>query len=315
MKADELNAVVTLVNRISPWLMVLQVVPGGWTFPDFTPGQYLTIGLPGSAARCSLAEPEPVQADPEHILRRAYCIASSAANREFLEFYIHLVPHGALTPRLFALKIGDRVSLTDRVTGAFTFDHVPEDANVVLIATGTGLAPYVSMISTHLRFGAQRRVALVHGVRNSWELGYRSILMTMQHLRTNVTYLPVVSRPAYEPTRWNGATGHVQEVWKGRAVEEAWGRRPTPDDTHVFLSGSPHMIDDMAALFAEEGYREHMDRGPGQIHIERYWLASPTVSHSDQTATLDSSARRREPAASGTAKETAGVMRAKDEEA
>jgi hypothetical protein len=70
-----------------------------------------------------------------------------------------------------------------------------------------------------------------------------------------------------------------------------------------------------AALLAEEGYREHSDRGPGQIHIERYWLASPTRSHGDQTATLDLSARRREPAASGTAKETTGVTGAKDGDA
>jgi hypothetical protein len=70
---------------------------------------------------------------------------------------------------------------------------------------------------------------------------------------------------------------------------------------------SPHMIDDMAALLAKEGYREHSNRGPGQIHIERYWLASPNRSHGDRTATADLSARRREPAASRTAKETAGV--------
>ena len=285
MKLEDLNAVVTLVNRISPWLMVLQVVPDGWTMPEFTAGQYVTIGLHGAAPRCDLAEPEPIAADPQHIIRRAYCIASSPTAREFLEFFIHLVPHGALTPRLFALKIGDRISLTDRVTGAFTFDHVPEEANVVLIATGTGLAPYVSMLSTHLRFGAQRRVAILHGVRNSWDLGYRSILMTMQRLRSNVTYVPVVSRPEDEPAPWKGPTGHVQEVWNGPALGRAWGRRPTPDDTHVFLSGSPHMIDDMARLLAGEGYREHSDETSGEIHIERYWLASPTVARDGETVT------------------------------
>jgi ferredoxin--NADP+ reductase len=272
--APELNSVVTLANRISPWLMVLQAAPDRWTMPEFTPGQYTTLGLFGNSARCDLAEPEPVPADPHKLVRRGYCIASSPAIREFLEFYIHLVPAGVLTPRLFALKIGDRINLSDHVTGAFTFDHVPQDANVALIATGTGLAPYLSMLSTHLRFGVQRRVAVLHGARNSWELGYRSILTTIQRLRDNVTYLPVISRSAEEPVPWLGATGHVQDVWKGPALEKAWGGRPSPEDTHVFLCGSPHMIDDIAGLLAAEGFREHLEGAPGQVHVERYWHAS-----------------------------------------
>jgi ferredoxin--NADP+ reductase len=248
--AEVLNAVVTVVNRLSPWLMILQVVPVGWTMPEFKPGQFTTLGLFGAAPRCDLAEPEPVPADPHKLIKRAYCIASSAVNHEFLEFYIHLVPHGELSPRLFALKIGDRICLSDFVGGHFTFDHVPANANVALIATGTGLAPFVSMLSTHLRFGTQRRVAILHGARNSWDLGYRSILMTIQHLRQNVTYLPVVSRPAGEPVPWPRATGHVQDVWMAQALAQPWGSRPTPEDTHLFLCGSPYMIEDMAALVA-----------------------------------------------------------------
>ena len=96
--APELNSVVTLANRISPWLMVLQAAPDRWTMPEFTPGQYTTLGLFGNSARCDLAEPEPVPADPHKLVRRGYCIASSPAIREFLEFYIHLVPAGVLTP-------------------------------------------------------------------------------------------------------------------------------------------------------------------------------------------------------------------------
>jgi ferredoxin--NADP+ reductase len=275
MEDHGLNAVVTLVNRISPWLMVLQVVPDNGRIPHFIPGQYTTIGLLGSAARCDLAEPELVAQDPDKLIRRVYCIASSPANPEFLEFFVHLVPHGALTPRLFALQIGDRIWLSDHATGAFTFDYVSEDANVVLTATGTGLAPYVSMLSTDLRFGSQRRVAILHGVRHSWDLGYRSILTTMQHLRSNVVYVPVISRPTEEPVPWPGATGHVQDVWKGPTLAELWDARPTPKDTHVFLCGSPHMIDDMAALLAKEGFRERSEDVAGEIHVERYWTPSP----------------------------------------
>jgi ferredoxin--NADP+ reductase len=271
MAERELNAIVTLRNEVSPWLTILQVAPDGWDLPDFTAGQCTSLGLPGSASRCALAEPEDPPADPDKLIRRVYCIASPPVNREFLEFYLALVPHGVLSPRLFNLKIGDRIWLSEKVSGTFTFDQVPGDANVVLVATGSGLAPYVSMLSTHLQFVTQRRVAVMHGVQHSWDLGYRSILMTMQHLRTNFTYLPVVSRPEEEPVPWTGVTGHVQDLWNGDALERAWGLRPGPGNTHVFLCGSPQMIEDMEEILVQEGFQEHTKNAPGQIHVEKYW--------------------------------------------
>ncbi len=271
MDTSQLNAVVTLRNEVSPWLNILQVAPDGWDLPEYQPGQYTTLGLFGSASRCALAESESIPPSEEKLIRRAYSIVSSPFNREYLEFYLNLVPGGTLTPRLFNLKIGDRLSLSQRVTGSFTFDHVPEDANVVLVATGSGLAPYVSMLTTHLQFSTQRRVAVLHGVRHSWDLAYRSILATMQRLRTNFTYLPIISRPQHEPVPWNGAVGHVQDLWKNRALERAWNLRPSPENSHVFLCGSPDMIEDMVALLVQEEFVEIREKKPGQIHVERYW--------------------------------------------
>jgi ferredoxin--NADP+ reductase len=97
--------------------------------------------------------------------------------------------------------------------------------------------------------------------------------MNMQRLRGNVTYLPAISRPAEEPVPWLGATGHVQDVWKGPALAKAWGSRPSPEDSHIFLCGSPHMIDNMRCSRAE-GFREHLEGTPGHVHVERYWHAS-----------------------------------------
>jgi len=267
------NAVVTLRNEVSPWLMILQVVPDGWNFPDYVPGQFAFLGLFGSASRCAMAEPESPVAPPDKLIKCAYSIASSPVNHEFLEFYVALVPGGALTPRLFNLKIGDRIWLSQRAGGTFTYDdtRVPKGADLVLITTGSGLAPFVSMLKTHLKFPPQRRVALIHGVRHSWDLGYRSILMAMEHLRTNLTYLPVVSRPSEEPVPWKGATGHVQDVWKSGAIEKAWGARPGPDNTHVFMCGSPQMSDSMIAILEQERFIEDTKNEPGQIHVEKYW--------------------------------------------
>jgi ferredoxin/flavodoxin---NADP+ reductase len=267
---SNLNAVVTLRNEVSPWLRILQVAPKGWDLPKFAPGQYTTLGLYGSTPRCSLAEAESSPPVPGKLIRRAYSIASSPLVRDFLEFYVNLVPGGVFTPRLFHLKIGDRVWLSQRITGAFTFDRVPEDANVILIANGSGLAPYLSMLTTHLELATQRRVVLVHGVRHSWDLGYRSTLMALQHLRPHFTYLPVISRPGFEPVPWRGATGHVQDVWTNGTLERACGFRPPPD-THIFLCGSPDMIESMTELLEREGFEEQTKNNRGQVHVERYW--------------------------------------------
>ena len=226
-----LNAVIALRTEISPWLIILRVAPDGWQLPDFEPGQFAVLGLPGSAARCPLSETEdPPPANPDKLIRRAYSIASSSLNREYMEFYIALVTSGALTPRLLELGIGDRLWLSARVTGLFTLDQVPEDQNVVMIATGTGLAPYMSMLTTHLICGGPRRFAVLHGARHSWDLGYRSELTTLQHLCRNFGYSPIISRPNDEPVPWTGPTGYVQDLWKDGAYREGLGLPADPGE-------------------------------------------------------------------------------------
>lgn len=271
MALSELNAVVTLKSQISPCLVILQVAADGWEQPEFIPGQYLSLGLPGSAPRCPGAEADRSPPAADKLICRAYSVASPSFIREFLEFYLALVPAGTLSPRLFNLKIGDRIWLSKKAVGHFTFQDVPDNDNIVLIANGTGLAPFMSMLGSHLELATGRKVALIHGVRNSRDLGYRSILMAMQHLRSAFTYLPVVSRPGQEPVPWKGATGHVQDIWKGGALERAWGFRPSPQNTHVFLCGSPQMITSMTDLLMLDGFAEHSKRTPGQVRSEKYW--------------------------------------------
>lgn len=270
---QSLNAVVTQCNEVLPGVMQLQVVPYGWDFPDYHPGQFAYLGLPGSSSRCAAADPETSDVDPEALIKRFYSIASSPVQHEYLEFFIALVPGGTLSPRLFNLKVGDQVWLSREPGGNITCaaTQVPEDASLVLCTTDADFAPLVSMLTTDLNSTSQRLVALIHGVRNSWDLCHRSILMAMQHLQPNFTYLPVVSRPEDEVVPWTGQIGHVQDVWKSGAIEKAWGDRPQPDNTHVFLCGNPAMRDSFVELLGEEGFRTDTDTEIGQIHEENYW--------------------------------------------
>ena len=268
---EPLNAVIAQRVEVAPSLVILRVAPDGWIVPDFKPGQYTVLGLPGSAKRSELSIPEEKPAAGDKLIKRAYSIASSSVAKEYMEFYVALVTSGALTPRLFALGAGDRLWLSSKITGMFTLDHVPADQHIVMIATGTGLAPYMSMLRTELVRGDTRRIAVIHGARYSWELGYRSELMTMAHLCPDFTYIPCISRPADDKAPWTGLTGHVQTAWGSQALERAWGFKPSPSNTHIFLCGNPAMIEDMITILKGQGYNEHKPRAPGNVHCERYW--------------------------------------------
>lgn len=266
-----LNATVRWILNITPELRILHVVPEGWTVPDFEAGQYAVVGLPGAAPRVEGADPEDPEPDPDKLIRRAYSIASASVGHDYLEFYITLVLSGALTPRLFALNEGDRVWLGHRIVGMFTLDQVPPDRDVVLVATGTGIAPYISMIRTYLTAQPDRRFAVLHGARHSWDLGYRSELDALTARYPNFMYIPQISQPAAERVPWKGSTGRVQQLWSGQELEQAWGGHPGPHDAHVFLCGNPAMCEDMVKLLSSEGFREHSRKQPGEIHVERYW--------------------------------------------
>jgi len=269
--ATELNALVLQRVELTPELMILRVAPDGWELPRFEPGQFAVLGLPGSAPRHPLADPEDPPAPPERLIRRAYSIASPPGERDHLEFYITLVRSGALTPRLWALEPGRALWLGPRIAGVFTLDRVPDEMNVVLVATGTGLAPYMSMLRADLLAHRHRRVAVLHGARHSWDLGYRAELATLDRLMDHFAYVPTISRPDEEPVPWGGETGYVQELWRRGVLEDRWGFRPTPADTHVLLCGNPAMIEDAVRILAREGFVEHTAERPGQVHVERYW--------------------------------------------
>lgn len=272
MAAKELNAVVSQRIEVTPGLIKLRIIPDGWALPDFTAGQYTLLGLPGSAPRYSLADPEDSPADPDKLIMRAYSVASSSKAKEYLEFYISMVRAGALTPRLLHLKAGDRLWLSPKLKGMFTMSEVPHEFDVVLVATGTGVAPYMSMIRTEVSEGLRHRIAVIHGANHSSDLGYNDELTTLAAASETFTYIPILSHAHEEPVPWKGHEGFVMKLWTDGALDEVWGRHPTPDDTHVFLCGNPLMIEAMTEILKKEGFKSHSKKEPGQIHTEQFFL-------------------------------------------
>ena len=270
-KLKELNAVITRKIEIAPGLVIFRVVPERWSLPEFVPGQFAVLGLPESTPRCVSSEAEANPVAEGTMIQRAYSIASSPLAPGHLDLYIILVPEGALTPRLFHLDMGARLWLSPKITGKFTMQEIPTDANLVLASTGTGIAPYISMVRTYLTADTARKVAIIHGVRHSWELGYSPELDAMQRMNRNFSYIQTVSRPQMELTEWKGHSGYVQHIWEKGILDDAWGFHPTPADTHILMCGNPGMIEDMETIIKAEGFEEHTSRSAGQYHVEKYW--------------------------------------------
>ncbi|MDH4033234.1 MAG: hypothetical protein OEV80_05490, partial [candidate division Zixibacteria bacterium] len=232
-----------------------------------------SLGLPGTTPRVGTQLPEErPPKDPAKLMIRAYSVASSSRAKEFVEFYVGLVHTGGLSPRILGLKVGDRLWMSEKFKGMFTLAEVPEQFNAVLVATGTGVAPYMSMIRTEIASGLKRRFAVFHGAYHSTDLGYHSELQTLDAVSEQFAYLPTLSHPHEEQVPWNGHTGFVQKLWTNGVLDKAWGFHPTADNTHVFLCGHPLMIEEMTDILVAEGFIKHSKREPGQIHAEQYFV-------------------------------------------
>jgi ferredoxin--NADP+ reductase len=268
----ELNAIVAETTRITSDAIVLQVIPDGWELDEYSAGQFVVLGLPFSAPRIDLSDPDTEEMEDQNkMIVRAYSIASSSKQRQYLEFYISLVRSGALTPRLFALQKGDRLHLGTKFSGMFTLDDIPPTSHLVMLATGTGIAPYMSMIRTSMNPESGRKVAIMHGAGHSWDLGYRSELSTLDLLLDNFHYIPTITRPDDELIPWGGHSSYLQDLWQQGVVADAFGQAPTKDDTHIFLCGNPQMITTTVPLLTADGFSEHSRKQPGEIHLEKFW--------------------------------------------
>ncbi|MCC6575185.1 MAG: ferredoxin--NADP reductase [Planctomycetes bacterium] len=196
---------------------------------EFLPGQFAVLGING--------------------IERAYSIASAPGDD--LEFFIELVPQGRLTPLIFALKAGDIISLRPHARGRFLLD--PAAANHLMVATVTGVAPFMSM----LRAAPGAKFFLIHGASHVAEFGYADELRQLA-ARNLMRYLPTVSRPfdaaqggPAENAGWTGATGRAESHIEG--CLDTWGLSAA--NTTAYLCGHPGMVANARQILARAGFQ------------------------------------------------------------
>lgn len=226
----------------------------------FRSGEFVMIGLPGDSGKPLL---------------RAYSMASPSYAEE-LEFLSIKVQDGPLTSRLQHISEGDPIYLGKKPTGTLVTDALLPGKRLFMLSTGTGLAPFLSLVRDPEVYAMYDEVILVHSVRHIEELAYREMLesklegdpLLEDEDRERFVYVPTVTREQFH------TTGRIQTlIDDGTLFKDSKGPQHfVPEDDRVMLCGSMAMIKDHAADLEARGFTEGANNSPGQFVIERAFV-------------------------------------------
>jgi len=252
LKSEHYSAELIERRDVSASLAVFRVMAA--EPPSFTAGQYATIGVTADGT----------------VIERPYSIVSSPGER-FLEFFVELVPGGDLTPKLWELKLGSPILIRRRIVGQFTL--APIVKRHLMLATVTGIAPFVSILRTQQidrRRGreSEHRFLLIHGASRVADFGpYLSELEELSQAGW-LTYVPTISRPRENPN-WKGEIGRVEDVVRKHADKNGLDHT----NSIAYACGHPRMVENVKDILARTGFSKD------QIREEEYFklVDSPSL--------------------------------------
>lgn len=216
----------------------------------FTAGQFVRIAL---------------DIDGERVAR-PYSLVN-APHEPWLEIYFNVVKGGPLSPRLAGLGPGDTLWITASANGFLVLDEVPETRHLWLLATGTGIGPFLSILKTADPWRRFEKVVLGHSVQLAAELAYRDTIEALRAAhREQLEYVQLVTRESVP-----GALGQrIPATIVSGALETAAGIPLSATSSHVMLCGNSAMITDVTEVLAQRGMHRHRRREPGHITTEKY---------------------------------------------
>lgn len=205
---------------------------------------------------------------------RAYSMVSAPYD-EFLEFFSIVVPDGEFTTRLVQRRIGETVLLERNPFGFLTIDRFPDGRDLWLLATGTGVAPFLSMLQAPETWSRFERVVLAYSVRSADELAYLDWLAALrQHPLVGEAITPERWRfvPAVTRTPTPGALPvRLTRALDDGSLEAAAGFGLSPDRSRIMVCGNPQMVDDCRARLGARGFKLSRRAAPAQLAFENYW--------------------------------------------
>ncbi|WP_068829252.1 ferredoxin--NADP reductase [Pseudomonas sp. BMS12] len=206
------------------------------------------------------------------VVWRAYSLVS-APHDDYLEFFSIVVPGGEFTSELSRLKAGDELLVEKMVTGFLTLDRFPDGRDLWLIGTGTGLAPFLSILQDLEAWQRFERIVLVYSARDRGELAYQDLIAELPQREwlegagDKLTYVPVVTREQVP----GALNARVTTLIASGELEHAAGLALSPQHSRVMLCGNPQMIEDTRAVLKARDMQLSLSRRPGAVAVENYW--------------------------------------------
>ncbi|CAM3357020.1 ferredoxin--NADP reductase [Moraxella osloensis] len=281
------------VTRWAPTLLSFKVTrPDGF---KFTAGQFVRLGIHGKdlqyfaqnhdaklitsetqgdeaqghEAQGHEAQDKPI--DLDGYVFRPYSVASSPYD-EFIEFFSVVIPEGEFTSKVNHIQVGDSLLLNTTPFGYLTLARyqLPLPNDLWLLATGTGLAPFLSILKTIDVWQQYQRIILVYSARTSQELAYQAQISSIKSIYGDngaaFVFLPIVTREA----DYAGEKARIPNLILSGKLTELVGQKLDKERSHVMLCGNPQMVEDTKEALKSIGLTMNR-RGEGNIAVENYW--------------------------------------------
>ena len=266
------------VTRWAPTLLSFKVTrPDGF---KFTAGQFVRLGIHGKdlqyfaqnyETKLITSEIQGQPIDLEGYVFRAYSVASSPYD-EFIEFFSVVIPEGEFTSKVNHIQVGDSLLLNTTPFGYLTLARyqLPLPNDLWLLATGTGLAPFLSILKTIEVWQQYQRIILVYSARTSQELAYQAEIDAIKSIYGDngaaFVFLPIVTREA----DYAGEKARIPNLILSGKLTELVGQKLDKERSHVMLCGNPQMVEDTKEALKSIGLTMNR-RGEGNIAVENYW--------------------------------------------
>jgi len=213
-------------------------------------GQFVRIGL----------------ADGDEVIARPYSLVNTP-EESCLEVYFNIVEDGPLSPRLFELKSGDDVLIADNPSGFLTVSEIPQCNHLWMIATGTGIGPFLAILKSEAAWQKFEKIILCYSVSYAEELAYQGVIeqVALTHAE-KFCYVPIITRETFA----GGLGKRLPTLMQDASLEQHTGIDINAENSHVMMCGSSSMITDVSAELVARGMKKHRRRDPGHFTTEKY---------------------------------------------